>query len=129
MVDFGSDLSCTLDLDPRCSVVTGRRLLAEAIFRRITTRRGSLIKSPNYGIDVSDYMNSDMSPRDVAAMRAAIKSECEKDERVDSVEVGVQIPFRGIGVYTVSIAIDDGDGPFSLTIAVSEVTVELLSIA
>ncbi len=125
--DFGTDFSGITDLDARCSTVTGRRLLAEAIARRLSTPRGRLIKHPDYGTDLTEYINDDIGPGDLAAMQSAIVAECLKDERVQDVDVSITAPVGGVGEYLIELSIDDGDGPFDLTLSVGEVSVELLS--
>jgi len=129
--DFGSDLSCTLDLDPRCVVVTGRRLLAEAIVRRWITHRGGLIDDPNFGTDVTAYLNDDVTPADIAALKSAMASEAEKDERVNSCDIDVEIPPHGTGVYVITAQVHDNAGPFQLVISVETLSkdIQLLSVA
>ena len=128
--DFGSDLSCTLDLDPRCIVVTGRRLLAEAVVRRWITPRGGLIDDPNYGTDVTAYINDDVTPRDIASLKSAMAQEAEKDERVNSCDISIEIPPQGIGVYTITAVIHDNDGPFTLVASIDTISkdIQLLSV-
>lgn len=126
--DFGTDLSCVTDLTPQCTVVSGRRLLAEAIARRLITPRGRLIGDPDYGTDITDLINDDVDATTIGAMRSAIVAECLKDERVVSAEVTITAPPGGTGSYKIDISLEDGDGPFPLTLDVSEVTVELLTV-
>lgn len=126
MPDFGTDLSCVSDLDPSGAVVTGRALLGEALARRLTTPRGRLIDDPNYGLDLTEYLNADLSQRDVGILGAQIKAECEKDERVVSADVTALVNING--KLTVTIIIDDGDGPFPLVLAVSDVSASILSV-
>lgn len=127
--EIGTDLSCTWDLDPRCAVVTGRRLLAEAVFRRLITPRGMLIDDPEYGTDITNMINDDMTPTEIEALRAAIVHECGKDERVESATVAIAAPPSGTGRYTITITLEDADGPFDLTLSVNDVTVEMLEAA
>ena len=128
--DFGSDLSCVMDLDPRCPVVTGRRLLAEAVARRWITPRGGLIDDPNYGTDVTAYINDDIKPSDLASLQSAMSQEAQKDERVNSCDVSIEIPPAGIGKYTITALLHDNDGPFQLVVSVDTVSknVQLLSV-
>jgi phage baseplate assembly protein W len=128
MVDFGEDLSCTTDLDPRCVTVTGNRLVGEAIFRRLTTPRGRLLSDRNYGIDIRDYINADMGPKDVAAMQSAIHAECMRDDRIVGCDVLITPPAEGDGTYVLTITLETGNGPFDLTLSVNDVTVALLSV-
>lgn len=121
--DFGTDLACTADLDPNGRTVSGQRLVAEAIYRRLITPRGRLIDDPNYGFDVSSLVNDDTSDSGIAQIVAGVSAECRKDERV--IAVGVQQSFLG-GVLTLAIALHTALGPFSLVLAVTAVTVDLL---
>lgn len=130
--DFGTDVSCVTDVDPRCAVVSGRRLLAEAVARRLITPRGRLIGDPNYGTDITDYINDDVSKTNLAAMRAAIIAEARKDERVEKCQVIITPPparDMGIGKYLIAVTLTDADGPFDLTLAVNQLTLELLDVA
>jgi phage baseplate assembly protein W len=106
--------------------VSGRTALAQALFRRWTTDRGTLIDDPNYGTNLSDYINDDLGPGDVAKIRAAAESEALKDERVlDITSIG---ELTQEGVLNLTFTIVDAAGPFTLTVAVSDVTVDLLRV-
>ncbi len=125
MANFGTDLSCTDDLSPTLATVSGRMVLAHACLRRITMTRGSAIDAPNDGLNVADWLNDSTTPADVKAKQSTVDAELLKDERVVSSETVAR--FTG-GVITLTILIVDADGPFTLTIAVSELTVLLLSV-
>ena len=119
-----------MDLDPRCVVVTGRRLLAEAIVRRWITPRGGLLDDPNYGTDVTAYVNDDVTPRDIATLKSVMAQEAEKDERVNSCDIDVQIPPQGTGAYTITALVHDNDGPFQLVVDIDTLSknISLLSV-
>ncbi len=121
--NFGFDLWAQDDIDPTGRTVSGRLIVAQAIYRRLTTRRGGLLSDPNYGYDLEDLLNADVSPADIAAAQAAISAECLKDERVTGCTVTLSFM---LDVLTVGIALDVGDGPFPLVLAVSQVGVQLL---
>lgn len=124
--DYGVDLSCVTDLDPVLRTVTGKTLLAQAIVRRLTTPRGMLIDDPNYGLDVREWLSMEMTPIVLARLRAAVRSELEKDERVSS--VNVDTTFTN-GVLTMNLFINaNEDDPLSLVLAVTDVTVTILSV-
>lgn len=127
MTDYGSAVSWVSDMAPEGLVVTGHRVVAEALARRLMTPRGRLIGYPNYGHDLTQFVNADMSERDLIAMQAGIKAECEKDERVES--VSVTSVLRSDGLMTIAIDVIGTKGPFSLVLAVSSVTVQLLEVA
>lgn len=127
MTDYGSAVSWVSDMAPEGHVVTGNRVVAEALARRLMTPRGRLIGYPNYGYDLTQFVNADMSERDLIAMQAGIKAECEKDERVESASVASVL--RSDGLMTVTINVVGAKGPFSLVLEVSAVTVKLLEVA
>lgn len=114
------------DLTKDFRTVSGRRALAEALWRRWTTDRGGLIDDPNYGENLTDHINDDMSPGDVQRALLAAMVEARKDERI--VDIKGEVKLGADGVLTMTFEIDDGAGPFSLTAAVSDVTVDLLTV-
>ena len=131
MADLGTDISCVSDVDPQCTVVSGRRLLAEAVARRWITPRGMLIDDPNYGTDVTDFIDADVTRASLASMRASMIAEALKDERVESCEVVITPPPGGLGAtgaYHVTATLADAAGPFDLTLAITDVTVDLIEV-
>jgi hypothetical protein len=127
-VDFGIAWSCITDVTPTFARVTGRRLLAEAVVRRITTRKGQLIDDPNYGIDVRDWLNEGMTPPHLARLAGTIDGELVKDERIIASKTRTAFDPR-TSVLTVTTALEDGDGPFTLVAAISALSVQLLKVA
>lgn len=127
-IDYGRELSCTDALNS-ARYVTGVRVVAEAIYRRLITRRGELIGAPDYGLLLEDYLGSTTSAAEVARLPGLIKQECMKDSRVESVDVIIEETTEGAErEWTITIDCYTGAGPFSLKLAVSEVTTELLGI-
>lgn len=127
MADYGTSLSCVSDFSREGRTVTGDMVVGEAIARRLMTPRGRLIGYPNYGYDLTAFVNADMSPRELAAMRAGIVGECLKDERVESVDVSSDLAVDG--TLTITIDVVGANGPFTLVLAVTSVTVQLLSVS
>lgn len=127
--EIGLTLSCVEDLDARCSLVTGRRAIAEAVVRRWTTPRGRLGYDPDYGFDVRQYLNDDVDARTLALIRSGMVAEAKKDERVLDVDVTITPPAdgSGIGAYKFECFIYDADGPFEFTFAATEASVRLLN--
>lgn len=124
--DFGTELSCVTDIAGDNRSVSGFRVVAEAIARRWITPRGRLIGFPDYGYDVTQHINDDMSPRDISALASALQAEAVKDQRVASCIVSIAIDNDGL--MTIDAEVDTAQGPFSLTIAASAVSVELLGV-
>lgn len=129
---FGRDTSCTTGLRAG-RTVTGVRLVAEAAYRRITTPRGMLRGSDDeqsYGLDVTELIGQATSKAIVAALPGRIANELAKDERIETTDVDVVESSVGFErAYEITIRCTTGEGPFTLTLAASEVSVELLGIA
>ncbi len=127
MADLGIDISCTDDLDPAFTQVSGTFALAQALSRRLITPRGGLFYDPEYGLDLRAYLNAGITDGDGFAYRLAaqIEGECLKDERVGSVDA--QVTFSSVTEkLTVSLSGVASDGPFRLVLSISDVTVEIL---
>ncbi len=127
MTDYGIEMSCLKDIASDGRTVSGFMVVAEAIYRRLTTPRGRLIGDPNYGTDITEYINADMSPRDIAGLRAEISAECVKDERVIAAKTTADLGADGVLIIT--IVLDTGEEIGSLVLAASEVTVDLVSVS
>jgi hypothetical protein len=110
------------------TTVNTRRIVAEAVARRLITSRGGLLDDPNYGFDITGFINDDMSQLDIANLKGSIKSECEKDERVNRADVTMVVPPNGTGAYLITIFLETNDGPFSLVLSVSSVTIDILKV-
>jgi hypothetical protein len=125
-IDLGTCWSCITDVTTPATLSSGNRCVAEAIARRWGTPRGGLIDDPNYGYDLTDAIGDDLNKSDLAKMAHFAAAEAEKDERVDSADVTIQL----IGaVLIVSGTITTARGPFQLVVSVSNVTVTLLSVS
>lgn len=127
--DYGTDISCTTDLDPFFRMVSGTEMMAQAAVRRLMCRKGSLLSDPLYGIDVRDFLNSRV---DAVALRqkipALIIGELTRDERIDTVVV-VATYNQNTKVLNLDIKCTGATGPFSLVLSVAagEVTAEILA--
>ena len=129
--NFGFDIAC------RNSLLTGRfssgvQLVAEAAFRRLTTPRGTLRggeEEANYGLDLADLIGSVATASDAASLGGRIRNELLKDERIETADVTVVGTTAGPATsFDISIACTTKEGPFSLQLAVNDVTVQLLGV-
>ena len=123
MADFGIDLSSSPDLD--FGLVTGRRALAEALLRRLSTPRGSLVSDLDYGFDLRLLMNEALGADDLARVQMAMEAELEKDERVGSVSSRLDFDAQRERAR-VTVAVATAGGPFQFVLGVDRVSVELL---
>lgn len=126
MTDFGSDISFAPDMSTNLALVSADQVVAEAILRRLSTPRGWFSWDPSYGLDLRMMLNASMTDETVALWRREIANECEKDERVLSANVSIS---RIGNALTVGIELTTSNGPLSLVLGVSAVTVSLLQAA
>jgi hypothetical protein len=127
MPDFGTDLSALPDLDPTFTTRSGSSVLAEAVARRLQTPRGGLFYAPEYGLDVREALNEAWDPRALERWRAAIERECEADERVERASASLAFDPRQ-QTLRLSIQIDAAHGQFQLVLAITALSVDLLTV-
>lgn len=131
MAEFGRDISCTASIRPG-QFSSGVRLVGEAVYRRLTTPRGTLRggeEEQDYGLDLSELVGSVSSVDDALAIQGRIENEILKDERIEEATAIATIVDKRPGIsLDVVIEAETGEGPFSLNLRVSEVTVELLKL-
>lgn len=127
MTDYGRDWSCAVDLLPTFAEVTGAELMAQVCMRRIYTPTGALFSAPLADtIDVRTYLSTEVDQAKINLIRGACTGAIMADPRVLSVTV---TPTWSPATRTLTLAIagTGAEGPFALTLAVSSVTVELLT--
>ena len=124
--DFGEDVHTFPTLDPTFAYFSGIPVVVEALARRLITNRGSIPFAPDFGLNLRNYLSLDMLQRDLDNIKAAVELECLKDERVESVTATTQFN-QSTEMLSVSIVGIAGAGPFSLTLNVTALTVELLN--
>lgn len=117
---IGSDISGVMSLDFALTVSTGRRALAEAILRRLTTPRGGLFYDPAYGYSVLSLIGSTV-PNTVIEQR--VFEQVFLEEEVEDATITVTRTATSIRI---ELAIEDGEGPFDLVLSASELTVEAI---
>ncbi len=122
---YGTDVSWFPDLDPNLSLTSGNQTLAQAIWQRLMTPRGTFPWDPEYGLDVRGLLNETILPNTIGAWQRQIANEIEKDERV--ISANVVITQTSQTAISISITGNGAAGPFTLVLGVSSVTVSLLS--
>jgi hypothetical protein len=130
-VNYGRELSCT-DTLKTGRYVSGVTVVAEAIYRRLTTPRGMLLggeSEQNYGLDLMSLVGTVDTTGSASSLAGRIENECRKDERLESVKAVVVRTVDGPSTtYTITIQATTALGPFTLQMLVSAVTVELLGV-
>lgn len=127
MADLGTDFDLGTDLSPTLGLVSGRKCLAQAILRRLSTQRGKLERHPTYGFDLPGHLSETLGTDALLSIQQAILSQVQEDERVLRAEVAVQLV--GSRKLVVRLNLVDGAGPLRLVISASSVTVALLEAA
>ena len=125
-IDYGTGIASIgvaggLDMDPYWRKVTGPKVVAYAVARRLLVGKGSLWWAPDVGFGKAGLMGlalEGIRDKDVPTIERLIQAECEQDERVLGASVTVTL--------RVDIALELGDGPFRFVLLASSVTTSLL---
>ncbi|AKT38249.1 hypothetical protein [Chondromyces crocatus] len=123
---FGVDLDCAEDLDPLMGTVTGLQVVAQAIYRRLSTPRGMVLDAPDYGFDLRSLLHKGMSPAEQAALPGLVRAEVLKEERIQSATVQI-LDFTS-DAFRLSIRCVTAEGPFLMTLHVSAAAVLLAEV-
>jgi phage baseplate assembly protein W len=105
-------------------------ILSQAIVMRLSTKRGTLWADPSYGLAVQDYLQAELTQDALVRIPFEIQAELEKDERIASVSVTSrmeQSALGGIKLFVDLIVTPLTGDTFPLTLAISELTVELIT--
>jgi hypothetical protein len=123
--DLGTDVFCIDDIDPAFAVVSGSTAVAQAIARRFDTPRGGLHYDGEYGYDLVEWMNREITDADTFRIGLAVEAEALKDERVLAAEASATYDAS---TETLSIVLRGAcsSGPFQLVMSVDDVTVTIL---
>jgi hypothetical protein len=130
-VGFGRDTWCLDSLQPG-RLVSGRALLAQALYRRWTTPRGTLRgeDGSTYGIDIVGLVGAAASSIVLGALPGMMRAEALKDDRVADVQISATAvtDSRGLAVVTLAVHVTPADEleDFDLTLAVDEISVQIL---
>jgi hypothetical protein len=131
MTDYGLDVACT-DSMRTGRLVSGARLVAEAAYRRLITPRGSLRggeAEANYGLDLAQLVGANVRGES-QTWPDRIKSELLKDERIESLTVGMVETATGpTKSVSFTIEAETSEGPFELVLAVADLTVSLVGLS
>lgn len=130
--DYGRDMSCTTSLQTM-RYVSGAQLVAEAVYRRLTTPRGMLRGSEEdaeYGLDLTSFVGKGDPLTVAVSLPGKIRAELQKDERIIDVRAEVLSVTEGPATsFEIRIEATTDDGPFELTLGVGDVSVEILNLS
>jgi hypothetical protein len=82
-----------------------------------------------YGFDVTEFIGSTTIKAAEASLPGRIQAELSKDERIESVDVEVVATLDGTDTsFAITIDAQTGEGPFTLQLSATDVTVELIGV-
>ena len=124
--DFGSDIPVFDDLDETLTLQSGRRVLIDALGRRLLTDKGSLPFHEDYGIDVRNFLNTSITTDSLFTIKDIVERELEDDERVLSASTVVtyDTPTEALSF---DVTIQTEEGPFAFTLVVTALTTQLIA--
>jgi len=132
---YGVDVSLT-DKLVSGRLVSGKAVVVEAFFRRLTTARGSLGSSvfPEdlmFGFDVAGLVGSVGYARAAEVAAGMAENELSKDDRAYDVRCGALLTTQADGAQAilleVSATLVDSDEDFALTLSITEAAATLVS--
>lgn len=98
----------------------------QVALRRLYCRPGRLLSNPvDNTLDVRDFLSADITPRDLPRIQGQCASAILGDQRIYTATVAATFNAN-THILTLVITGTGAFGPFNLTLAVSDVTVELL---
>ncbi len=130
---YGRDLATlpnangVLDITSDLQEATGQDVLAQSVIRRHVTAKGTDLSSPNDGIDVRSYIKDGLTQRELSVIAVTIQQELIRDQRVLPSTTVVATFNTATNIMKLQETIQTTSGPFSLTLAVSSVSVEVLA--
>ena len=114
---LGTDFSGVLDIDPAWRVVDGKRALAQAVARRLSTPLGSLADHPDYGFDLRSAIGTSMTESQIFQ---GVQSQVLAEEQVESATIKVTLDD---GALEVLINLVTAEEPFEFTVLVDDLAV------
>jgi phage baseplate assembly protein W len=125
LAQFGIDFACVDDITPSFTLAAGLKNLGMALARRFSTPRGGLWYDPEYGLDLRQFVDMDVSSAEVNNLPKECAAEARKDERIHDADVRIRFQRRAA---TMKVTINGLwlDGPYRLVLGVSQLDVKLL---
>lgn len=127
---YGTDISCTDDLDARMDEVDPMSVegLAEALVRRLDCPRGGLphdadfADDADYGEDVRGMLNRPTTDDEIRSLAGRIRNELTKDDRVETIHAVVTPSSTGssLSIALEVTPVDARLGNFRLVVAVTD---------
>jgi hypothetical protein len=126
---LGTDIDVLTDLRPSFVLASGLTNLGQAIARRLCTPAGALAAigdDPDYGFDIRELLNDDLTEREISALGPRLESEVRKEERILGAEVAFLYSFASYQL-AVDFNLDTQEGPFRLVLGITDRSVEVIN--
>lgn len=128
MPEFGADISTFPDLDVKGTQISDTRSVVECSLRRLITPTGSIPYDTDFGYDLRDLLNDDLTDSDLLRHASRVELEIEKDERVRSASATIAWdPVRPFTLVVRVTATLIDDRTFNFTAAISQIDASILS--
>lgn len=133
--NYGTDLSVTpnangiLDIQPTLQYATGINVLVQSLICRQMCVRGTVIDAPNDGIDLRTYIRVGLTQEKLADLPSVVQKELLRDQRVKAVVVTGSYDTEKNSLTLNEVITPVVGTPFTMTLAVSAVTVQLLNLS
>lgn len=127
---YGQDTYC-LDFIVPGVLVSGGVLLGQAAYRRLTSQRLRLEYDQDYGRSLAGWLGQAMTADRQASAPGIIAQELRKDERLAKVDVTIAQSGQNaqlLWTVTINALANDGVTGFVLVLAVTDITVSLLTL-
>lgn len=117
---YGTDVSTYAgpdgdDVEPMLGLISGARVVTEAVARRLETRRGSLLGHPDEGLDIASLLSARITQAQARLLQREIEREVLRDERVRTARVQVTMSASA-QVLAIEVSGECGLGPFGLVL-------------
>lgn len=117
--DYGTALRTHPDLTASSEMVKGERVVAEALYRRLTTPQGTLPFHPDYGRDLRRFLNGQVTDDALLAFKLTAERECLKDRRVLDATCTLEFEPATFSLRA-KFLIELSDGPFTFLLLVTK---------
>jgi phage baseplate assembly protein W len=105
-----------------------QRALVQAAYMRLTTEAGTYWTDPDYGLDLSDYVNEDIDETRLQTIAVEVKAQLERDDRIATARVTATIsgPLDSTALV-LAIGVEPVEGePVTFTVRFSDLQAEIL---
>lgn len=128
---YGRDLVCISDLTPTLEETDplSYASLAQDLYHRITTTRGTIVDDPDFGDNVEDYLSAAIDAASLTLIGGRLASECRKDDRVDTIDVEVTGDTRELNVVLIVTPRDSRIDSFEMVLSVTSAGAVLKAIS